>query len=252
MRVDAATTVRGALTLPPAGVDGPLHVAVVLAHGAGSDMDQPLLRALADALVGRGALVLRFNFAYADAGRGAPDRPPMLLATYRAAVAWLLAQPEAEGRALVLGGKSMGGRMASHLAAQGDACDGLYLVGYPLHPAGRPEVMRDAHLPEVPCPMLFLAGTRDPLCDLAKLRPVLARIGPRADLVVIEGGDHSFAVPKKSGRSAADVLAELVDASARWMAKLKPRGRPAPSQAPSSSKPRAGTTTRGSKRARRT
>jgi hypothetical protein len=250
--VDENTSVRAVLTLPPAGVVKPLQVALVLAHGAGGTMAQPLVVQLADALAARGALVLRFNFAYADAGRRAPDRGPLLAAAYRAAAAWLFARPEARGRALVLGGKSMGGRVASGLAALGDRADGVFLLGYPLHPAGQPEKMRDAHLADVPCPLLFLAGTRDPLCDLALLRPVLKRLGRRATLVVIEGGDHSFAVPKRSGRTADDVLGELSEASARWLAKLKPKSPPKParpdrSRAPSSATPRAGTTTRGSR-----
>jgi predicted alpha/beta-hydrolase family hydrolase len=247
--VDAETSVGAVLTLPDAGAANPLGVAIVFGHGAGSTMDQPMVVELADALAARGAPVLRFNFAYADAGKGAPDRPPLLIATFRAAAAWLSARPEAKGRALVLGGKSMGGRIASHLAALGDPCDGLWFVGYPLHPAGQPQKMRDKHLKDAPCPMLFLAGTRDPLCDLALLKPVLERIGPRATLHVVEGGDHSFAVLKKSGRTDAEVFEELVDVSARWMATLKPR--PASSPAPSSATPRAGTTKRGSRPAPR-
>lgn len=258
--VDDATQVHATLTLPPARAAArPLATAIVFGHGAGGTMDQALNVQYADALAERGALVLRFNFAYADAGRRAPDRPAVLVATFRAAAAWLLAQPEAGGRTLVLGGKSMGGRIASHLAAQGDRCDGLLFLGYPLHPAGKPKQMRDAHLKDVPCPMLFLEGTRDPLCDLSLLRPVLERLGRRAALYTIEGGDHSFKVPKKTGRSEVDVLAELVDASARWLEGIKPMaGRPAaapppePSRALSSATPRAGTRTRGPRSAPRT
>ena len=251
LKVDEKTSVRAVLTLPPAGVIKPLPVALVLAHGAGGTMAQPLVVQLADALAARGALVLRFNFAYADAGRRAPDRGPLLAAAYRAAAAWLAARPEAKGRVLVLGGKSLGGRVASGLAALGDRADGVYLLGYPLHPAGQPEKMRDAHLGDVPCPLLFLAGTRDALCDLALLKPVLTRLGRRATLVVIEGGDHSFAVPKRTGRTPDDVLEELASASARWLAKLRPTPRPGRSPAPSSATPRAGTTRRGSRSAPR-
>ncbi len=256
--VDAATRVRAVLTLPAARARKPLKVALVMGHGAGGTMEQPQVVALADALAARGALVLRFNFAYADAGRRAPDRPQLLGATFRAAAAWLEARPEARGRSLVLGGKSMGGRIATHLAALGDRCDGLWLLGYPLHPAGRPEVMRDAHLKDVKCPLLFLEGTRDPLCELALLRPVLKRLGRRATLHVVEGGDHSFKVPKKTGRSEEEVRAELVEASARWLAKLKPgaarspaAARPKRSPAPSSATPRGGTSRRESRPAPR-
>jgi predicted alpha/beta-hydrolase family hydrolase len=154
----------------------------------------------------------------------------------------------------VLGGKSMGGRIASHLAALGDPCDGLWFLGYPLHPAGQPKKMRDAHLADAPCPMLFLAGTRDPLCDLALLRPVIERLGPRATLHVVEGGDHSFDVLKSSGRTAAEVEQELVQTSVDWLAKLEVRKAPAPSPpagSPSSATRPAGTRARGARSAKR-
>ena len=254
--VDATTSVRAALTLP--SPEGKLKVALAIGHGAGSTMDQPILVRLAEALAREGALVLRFNFVYSDTGRRSPDRPPVLVATWRAAAAWLAARPEAKGRPLVLGGKSMGGRIASHLAALGDRCDGLWFLGYPLHPAGQPEKMRDAHLADAPCPMLFFAGTRDPLCDLALLRPVLARLGTRATLHVIEGGDHSFAVLKSTGRTPAEIEQELLEVSVGWLAKIKVRkvAKPAPAAArpaasPSSARPRAGTRPRGSASAKR-
>ena len=256
IEVDATTAVRAALTLP--SEKGKLDVALAIGHGAGSNMEQPILVRLAEALAREGALVLRFNFVYSDTGRRSPDRPPVLVATWRAAAAWLAARPEAKGRPLVLGGKSMGGRIASHLAALGDRCDGLWFLGYPLHPAGQPQKLRAAHLEDAPCPMLFLAGTRDPLCDLALLGPVLRKLGPRATLHVIEGGDHSFAVLKSSGRTPAEVEQELLDASVRWLEGIKVRkaakpgpAAPPPAASPSSATRRAGTTPRGSRSATR-
>ena len=251
--VDETTSVRAALTLP--SPSGKLDVALAIGHGAGSNMDQAILVRLAEAFAREGALVMRFNFVYTETGRRSPDRPPVLVATWRAAAAWLAARPEAQGRALVLGGKSMGGRIASHLAALGDRCDGLWFLGYPLHPAGQPEKMRDAHLKDAPCPMLFLAGTRDPLCDLELLKPVLKRLGARATLHVVEGGDHSFAVLKSSGRTAAEVEQELIDVSTRWL-EVRKAATPAPAAAPpakstSSATRRAGTTPRGSRSATR-
>ena len=251
IKVDSKSSVSAALTLPSPEVKA--NVALAFAHGAGSNMDQPVVVRLAEALAARGTLVLRFNFVYSEQKKGRPDFPPVLIATYRAVAAWLSARPEAEGRPLVLGGKSMGGRIASHLAALGERCDGLWFLGYPLHPAGQPEKMRDAHLADAPCPMLFLEGTRDPLCDLSLLGPVLERIGPRATLHVIEDGDHSLAVRKSSGRTNAQVEEELVDVSEKWFAKLKvrkaakpaPAPRPARSGASSSATRRAGTTPRG-------
>jgi len=240
VRVGPGVAVRGVWTTPasPARAPGPRGTpalaAIALAHGAGGTLEQPLLVALADGLAARGACVLRFNFPYSDAGRKAPDRAPALIATVAAAARWIAARPEAKGLPLVLGGKSMGGRMASMLLAGGAAgggadaagaetpsAAGLLLVGYPLHPAGQPTKLRAEHLARVPCPLLFLEGTRDPLCDLALLRPVLRKLGRRATLHVVEGGDHSFAVPRALGRTAADVVAELVAASVSWLSTLR-------------------------------
>jgi predicted alpha/beta-hydrolase family hydrolase len=118
---------------------------------------------------------------------------------------------------LVLGGKSMGGRIASQAVAKGLGADGLVFLGYPLHPPGRTDKMRDAHLTDVACPMLFLQGTRDAFAQLDLLRPVVELQGERGTLHLVEGGDHSFAVLKRDGRSAAEVDAELVAATASWL-----------------------------------
>lgn len=192
-------------------------VTLVLAHGAGTAMDHPFLVAVAERLAQRGVAVVRFNFPYTERGDRAPDRAPVLEACYRAVLAALRADPALGGGRLVLGGKSMGGRIASHLAAAGEPCDGLVFLGYPLHPAGRPQVRRDAHLPRIAAPMLFLTGTRDALCPLPTLRAVLARL-PHATLHVVEDGDHGFAVRKRSGRTPDDVLDELAAATVAWLA----------------------------------
>ncbi len=231
IRVDAATTVSGVLAGPngergtAAGALPLAGVAVVLGHGAGADMTNAFLSAVHEGLAAQGALVLKFNFAYTEEGRKAPDSPARLLVTYRAAVAWITARPEAKGRALVLGGKSMGGRIASHVVALGDPADGLLFLGYLLHPAGRPEKLRDAHLADVRVPMLFVTGTRDPLCDLTLLRPVLKRVGRRATLALIADGDHSFHVRKSSGRDDAAATAEVIAACGKWLGRRT--GRPA-------------------------
>ena len=205
-------TVSGAVSLPA----GPRRGAtVVVAHGAGTAMDHPFLVAIADGLAARGVAAVRFNFPYTERGDRAPDRAPILEACYRAVLAAVRADPTLAGR-LVIGGKSMGGRMASHLAAAGEPVDGLLFLGYPLHPAGRPLQLRAAHLPRITAPMLFLTGTRDALCPLETLRPVLGDL-PNATLHVVEDGDHSFAVRKKSGRSPADVLDELLTATCTWL-----------------------------------
>ncbi|WP_438030830.1 alpha/beta hydrolase family protein [Sorangium sp. So ce233] len=191
-------------------------VAVVLGHGAGGDMHAPLLVEVARGLKDRGHTVLRFNFPYKELGRKAPDKREKLEAAYEAAIARLRKErPER----LVIGGKSMGGRIASLLAARAVPCDGLVFLGYPLHPAGKRDALRDEHLSAIRAPMLFLQGTRDPLCDLELLRPVLKRLGRRARLHVVEGGDHSLEVLKSAGRTQESVLAEIVAGIEGWLVK---------------------------------
>lgn len=206
--------VSGVVTLPEGG---PAAATVVLAHGAGNDMTNPLLVAFADALAERGYATVRFNFPYKERGGRAPDPAPVLEACYRAVLAQVRADTDLRAKRLVIGGKSMGGRMASHLAAAGEAVDGLLFLGYPLHPAGKPERLRAAHLQRIAVPMLFLAGTRDALCRLDLLRAALAGL-PKATLHVVDDGDHSFAVRVRSGRDQAAVRSEIVDASLAWLA----------------------------------
>ncbi|MEZ4301936.1 MAG: alpha/beta family hydrolase [Polyangiaceae bacterium] len=209
--VPEAGTVSGAVHAPRSGAG----VAFALAPGAGTSMENPLLVTVANALAGRGHVVLRFNFPYRERGSRRPDPTKTLVATYRAAAGALRAMhPD---RPLVIGGRSMGGRMASMLAAEGYACNGLIFLGYPLHPAGKPGQLRDRHLPDVRAPMLFVQGTRDALCDLALLRPVLARLGDRATLHEVQGGDHGFEVRKSDGRTPESVLTEVIDTCAAWI-----------------------------------
>jgi predicted alpha/beta-hydrolase family hydrolase len=210
--------VSGVVALPE---DRPAAATVVLAHGAGNDMTNPLLVAVADALAEHGYATVRFNFPYKERGGRAPDPAPVLEACYRAVLAQVRADTDLRTNRLVIGGKSMGGRMASHLAAAGEVVDGLLFLGYPLHPAGRPEQLRAAHLQRIAVPMLFLAGTRDSLCRLDLLRAALAGL-PKATLHVVDDGDHSFAVRVRSGRDQAAVRSEIVDASLAWLATAVP------------------------------
>ncbi|HEV8574502.1 MAG TPA: alpha/beta fold hydrolase [Dehalococcoidia bacterium] len=193
-------TVSGAWHRPT----GTARTALILAHGAGYGMNTRLLVDTGEALAERGVAVLRFNFPYTEAGRRSPDPQPRLEACYRA-VAEAVAQ---EFERPCLGGKSMGGRIASHIVADGFSAAGLVFLGYPLHPPGKPERIRDAHLTRISVPMLFLQGTRDPFATPELLRRTIGSL-PRARLVEIEDGDHSF---KVRGRSTADVTAELVEA----------------------------------------
>lgn len=194
------------------------RVAILLAHGAGADMQSDFMEAYAEGLGERGHAVLRFNFPYKEAGKKLPDRPPVLERALRAAAAHLRA--ERPGARVVLGGKSMGGRYASLVTAQGEPADGLLFFGYPLHPAGKDGPLRVAHLSRVGKPMLFVQGSRDALCQLDLLRPALAPLADAARLHVIEGGDHSFAVPKSSGRGPEAVRREVLDAVDRWLAEI--------------------------------
>ncbi len=199
--------------------------AILLAHGAGAPPDSPFLTRIAGGLAGRGFRVMRFRYAYmqrtvADGKRRPPDRTAVLESTHRAALA-ALRQRVGERRILLVG-KSLGGRMGSHLAAQGEDCAGLVFLGYPLHPAGRPERERSEHFPALCQPALFLQGTRDALCDLARLERALVRYGGNATLHVVDGADHGFGVSKRFGRTPDEVVAELLDAVDAWEAQCFP------------------------------
>ena len=193
--------------------------AVILAHGAGNDMTSPFMSTIHSGLAREGYIAVKFNFPYTEARRRAPDPRPVLERCYRAVVDAIVADRALAPPWIAIGGKSLGGRIASYVAAGGAAVRGLLFLGYPLHPAGRPDALRADHLPAVPVPMLFVEGTRDTLCDLDRLRPVLARL-PRATLHTIEGADHSFRVPRRLGRSDEDVWAEIVGVAARFLRTL--------------------------------
>lgn len=190
---------------------------LILAHGAGSDMNSAFLTFLHEAIAGHGTLSVKFNFPYKERGAKVPDRTPLLEATWRALIAAVRNDAELAPARLFLGGKSMGGRIASHVVAAGEECAGLVFLGYPLHSSRRPERLRADHLPAISCPMLFIEGTRDALCDLALLREVLIGLRTRSTLHVIEGGDHSFRVPRRSGRSESDVLREIAEVVAYFL-----------------------------------
>lgn len=203
---------------------GPVSVAVdragpdtvlVLAHGAGAGMHHPFMKAAAAGLATRGITILRFNFAYMEAGRKTPDRQPALEATYEAVVARV--RERLAPRSLFIGGKSMGGRIASYLPGRGVACDGLVFFGYPLHPPGRPDRIRDAHLYDLTTPMLFVQGSRDPFCPLPLLEEVRTKMKAASALIVVDDGDHSLKVRKSTGRSSEQALGEALDDVATWL-----------------------------------
>ena len=198
---------------------------LILAHGAGQDMDSDFMQAVATSLVGgsTGLSVLRFNFQYmqtaTDSGRRrAPDRAPKLEQCWREVTDF--ARQRWSPRRLLLGGKSMGGRMATRIAADGTHCDGLILLGYPLHPPGKPDKLRSEHLADIACPMLFLQGTRDSLCRLELLEPILKTLSAPTTLHRIEGGDHSFKLLKRLQRSEAEMFAEVAASVQIWCTEL--------------------------------
>lgn len=202
-------TPKGAVSAELEGPEGgPL---LVLAHGAGGDMRTPLFDGIADGLASRGVATLRFNFPYKEQGRRAPD-PERALRD-----AWLAAFEHASGLAdrVWVGGKSLGGRIASLVVADGLLAAGVIFVGYPLHPPGKPERIRDSHLPAIDAPMLFLQGTRDPFARWDLLEPLVERL-PDATLHPVEGGDHSFRVrgqPKDdmaTGRRLGEVAGDFI------------------------------------------
>ena len=189
---------------------------LVLAHGAGAGMSHPFLERIAQILGERGVATYRYEFAYMEKRAGRPDPPAVAEARVREAV--LDATRVAPGLPLFAGGKSFGGRMTSQAQAHEPlpGVRGLVFLGFPLHPPGRPGATRATHLSEVRVPMLFLQGTRDDFAGLDLLRPIVKKLGKDATLHVVEGGDHSYKVLKRSGRTEADVMNELADTITAW------------------------------------
>jgi len=191
----------------------------VFAHGAGAGMTHAFMSAVAEGLAARGIATLRYNFPYMERGSKRPDPPKVAHAAVRAAVAEAALRWPAVP--LFAGGKSFGGRMTSQAQAIEalPGVRGLVFVGFPLHPAGKPSDDRAAHLAEVKVPMLFLQGTRDELAELSLLQGVVERLHDRATLECFDEADHSFHVPARTGRRDAEVLADLLDRMAAWMAR---------------------------------
>lgn len=194
-------------------VAGERSTGVLLAHGAGTDQDHPSVVRLRDGIAAAGYPVLTFNYPYTERGSRRPDAQQRLLACHRSALAWFR---EHVGERVVGGGRSMGGRMATYLAAEGEPFAGLILFAYPLHPAGRPERLRAEHLGSITCPMLFIVGTRDPLSTMP-LFDKWVRPLPTATIAEIADGDHSFRVRKASGRTNDEAQAEVIDAATAWL-----------------------------------
>jgi predicted alpha/beta-hydrolase family hydrolase len=196
----------------------------VLAHGAGAGMTHHFMEAAATGLAARGIATLRYQFPYMEKGSKRPDPPAVAHATVRAAVAE--AVRACPGLSLIAGGKSFGARMTSQAQAKMPLANvrGLAFFGFPLHPAGKPASDRADHLADVHVPMLFLQGAKDKLAEPNLLKPVVERLGATAALHLVEGADHSFHVPARSGRNDREVLDEILDAFAAWSRGIDARG----------------------------
>src|SRR5881628_2013504 len=210
---DGGASVSGLLLRP----DG-ARLLYVLAHGAGAGMRHPFLETVARLLGERGIGTLRYQFPHMERRASRPDPPAVAAAAVRAAAAE--AARLAPGLPLVAGGKSFGGRMTSTAQAEEPlpGVRGLVFLGFPLHPPGRAGDQRAEHLAQVQVPMLFLQGTRDDFADLTLLKPLIKRLGQRATLHLVEGGDHSFHMLKRSGRADAAIMDEIADAIVEWSA----------------------------------
>jgi predicted alpha/beta-hydrolase family hydrolase len=211
--------VSAVVALPPGFRRAARTPVVILAHGAGADMRSPFMTAMHTGLAQAGYVTIKFNFPYTEARRRVPDQRPVLERCYRAVLDAVARDRALAPRWIAIGGKSLGGRIASYLAAAGAPVQALVLLGYPLHPAGRPETLRADHLSSVQVPMLFVQGTKDTLCDLDRMRPVLAPL-TQATLHTVPGGDHSFRTPRKTGQPDAVTWAGICTVVAEWLKRL--------------------------------
>ena len=196
--------------------DGTVYV---FAHGAGGNMNDRGVASTARALQERGISTVRFNFLYKEKKSSRPDAMPKLKDTITAVVA--RTRDEISPNKLIIGGRSMGGRAASMLAADGFDCAGLLLLAYPLHPPGKPDQLRDAHLPSIKVPVLCFNGTRDPFCTPSLMEDVLKRVTTKWEMQWVDGADHSFHVLKSSGRTDGQVLNEMADQITTWVGRLE-------------------------------
>ncbi|MHB8110667.1 MAG: alpha/beta hydrolase family protein [Syntrophorhabdaceae bacterium] len=215
--VDDRRQTSGVLAIP----DGePEKTAIIVAHGAGNNMTTPLIEAFTRGMAGAGYPALRFNFLYAEQAKKAPDSQIVLEKTWSAVYEYARTRLDLNASRWVAAGKSMGGRIASQLAADGKLpVDRLVFLGYPLHPANDPERLRDSHLYRIRIPMLFFAGTRDPLCNIQKLTDVLQRLDASYGLVTIEGGDHSFHIPKSRHKTEEEIHQEIIIQTIDWLSR---------------------------------
>ena len=216
---DVAGAVTSALVYR---AERPSGATLILGHGAGAGQRSPFMVDFARALSALGVDVVTFNFLYTEQRRRIPDRAPVLEACYRAVIARTRSEVESARRRLCIGGKSMGGRIATQVAAADpdSPIAGLVLLGYPLHPPGKPDRLRDRHLPAIRRPMLFIQGRRDAFGTPEELTPILERLTPAPTLHVVDG-DHSFKVSKKDPAAQAAVYADVQQTIADWISDFR-------------------------------
>lgn len=190
--------------------------ALIIAHGAGNDMNSAFISYLHENIAEQNILTIKFNFPYMEQGKKAPNRPPILEATWQKMIDAVLEKTDLSAEQVFLSGKSMGGRYASMIAAE-QKYAGVILFGYPLHAPGKPANLRAEHLVSIQCPLLFFQGTRDSLCQLDKLQESLKKLAPTPKLHIIEGGDHSFKTLKRLNRTEESVWQEIVQVSSEWI-----------------------------------
>jgi uncharacterized protein len=215
IEVGKTTSVSALLTTPSRP-----QACYVFAHGAGAGMTHAFMADVASGLAERGIATLRYQFPYMEKGSKRPDPPAIAHAAVRAAVAE--AARACPDMPLIAGGKSFGGRMTSQAQAKQalPSVRGLAFFGFPLHASGQPSSDRAAHLADIKIPTLFLQGTKDKLAELSLLEPLVKSLGRLATLHLVEGADHSFHVPARSGRNDREVLVELLDTFAAWIKKI--------------------------------
>jgi predicted alpha/beta-hydrolase family hydrolase len=206
--------------LYPAAKKDRAGITIILGHGAGAGQLHPFMQLFANGLAARGFDTMTFNFVYMEQRRSVPDPKAKLEACYRAVIEAAQKHKKLKGNRLAIGGKSMGGRIASQVAASPESAENiaaLVFLGYPLHPPGRPDKLRDAHLPEIKAPMLFVQGARDTFGTPDEIRALIKRLHLPATLYPIEGGDHSLKVPKKGNPPQSQVYETTMDEIARWL-----------------------------------
>ena len=213
--VSESEEVSGILSIPDSGAK---DTGIIIAHGAGNDMNNSLLEFFAEGLAEVGYLALRFNFLYREQGKNSPDTPDLLYLAWQGAYRFLSEHSEFRLKRVLAAGKSLGGRIASQMVAEGKlSVERLLFLGYPLHAPGKVDRLRDGHLYEIPIPMLFFAGARDQFCNLQLLKGVLSHLKAPWTLEIIEGGDHSFIIPKSSEIGQQEVYRRVVGKTLEWL-----------------------------------